>query len=179
MQELRSWGPGWLVWLPLAQADRPPPYTPPTLPSPPGTPAPSYWPITYKTKMEEMTITKRMKEPPTHSSPWKCPFPSHSPPSRANGSWGCFPPELAQQDPAAPLAGRHPTQSTPHSHRACPGTGRPLGGLRGPGLSILPPISWGNLGPKGVGTWFWEAEGTAREWCGKATCRVGNKYEKT
>lgn len=36
-------------------------------------------------------------------------------------------------------------------------------------LSLLPLISWGDLTPKAVGTWIWEAEGTAMERCGEGT----------
>lgn len=109
MQELRSWVPAWLVWLPLTQVALNPA---PTLPSLAGTPALSYWPTPYKktqnTEEKTMIITKRMKEPTNQSNPWRRPLPL----LEANCSSVLLHLRtLAQQDPAAPPTGRCSPQS--------------------------------------------------------------------
>lgn len=115
-----------------------------------------------------MIITKRMKEPTNQSNPWRHPLPL----SEANCSSVLLHLRTrAQQGPAAPDWEVQPSVCTltPTGLTLAETWRGPLDGLRGPGLSILsllPLISWGDLGPKAVGTWVWGAEGTAMEQCG-------------
>lgn len=124
-----------------------------------------------------MAITKRMKETTDQSRPQKHPLRQPAVQSRL----------LLR--PASPL-GPRPSRAQqlshlggitlsphPHSHGArLRGTAEawrgPLGGLRSPGLSplsLLPLISWGNLAPKTVGTWFREQRVQPWHSVGKAT----------
>lgn len=183
--------PAWLVGLPLTQVALNPA---PSLPSRPRTPALSYWLTPYihtyiyiyicicvyiyikkTTEESTMIITRRMQAPTNHSSPWRRPLSQPTVCSQLLIALLHLR-TLAQQGPAAPPTGRHSTQPAPSLTQGSPWhrqTWRgPLGGLRGPGLSILsllPLISWGDRGPKAVGAWVWGAEGTAMERCGEAT----------
>lgn len=114
-EELRSWVPGWLVWLPLTQAA---PHPAPTLPSLPGTPALLCWPTPKGKKMNNDYHKKnerahKPKQFVQASSPTAhCPEPT--------AGWSTSPQDPSSQGSAVPPSGRGSHSSAPSLTQGSP-----------------------------------------------------------
>lgn len=98
-----------------------------------------YTHIKKTTEESIMIVTRRMQAPTNHSSPWRHPLTAHclQPAAHCPAS----PQDPGSAGPSSSPTGRHSTQPAPSLTQGSPWhrqTWRgPLGGLRGPGLSIL------------------------------------------